>query len=261
MLIDTHAHLDHDPFDNDRQLVIERSLAAGVTEIVVVGTTLAGSQRAVKLASEQACLYATVGIHPNHAAEAAPADWEEICQLAAHPRCVALGETGLDRYWDDTPFAQQQDYFDRHIQLSQQTGLPLVIHTRESLAETLEMLTAARQRGPVSGVLHSYTGDYASALMAIELGLYISFAGMVTFKKNTALREVARQIPTERILVETDSPYLAPEPVRGKRNEPANTRYTAECLARERGTSLAEFAALTTENARRLFRLGVAKNR
>lgn len=260
MLTDTHAHLEHDPFNADRAAVLSRAFAAGVTRVVVVGTTLEGSRRAVELAqavapAESPSLFSTVGIHPNHAAEAAAADWDVIVMLAREPRCVALGETGLDRYWKDTPFELQQDYFARHIELSQQTGLPLVIHTRESLADALEMLRAARRRGELRGVMHSYTGDTAAAAECVALGLYISFAGMVTFKKNDELRAVAKTIPAERILIETDSPYLAPHPLRGKRNEPAFLPHTAECLAAARGETSAAFAALTTANATALFGL------
>jgi TatD DNase family protein len=199
-------------------------------------------------------VWATAGIHPNHAAEAEAGDWEAIARLAGQPRVVALGETGLDLYWKDTPLAVQQDYFDRHIRLSQASGLPLVIHLRETAAEILAMLREARQRGPLAGVMHSFTGTAQEAAEFLNLGLYISFAGMVTFKKSDELRQVAAGVPADRILVETDSPYLSPEPFRGKRpNEPARVVHTAECLARLRGVHFTEFARQTTENARRLF--------
>ena len=175
--------------------------------------------------------------------------------MSSRPRVVALGETGLDRYWDYTPLDVQQDYFDRHLRLSQQTGLPFIVHTRESDADVLAMLREARLRGPLTGVMHSFTGSSETAAECLELGMYISFAGMATFKKSDALRAVARTIPADRILIETDSPYLSPHPLRGKRNEPAHVLHTAECLARERGQTLDEFAAQTTANARRLFRL------
>jgi TatD DNase family protein len=166
---------------------------------------------------------------------------------------VALGETGLDRYWDRAPFDLQQEYFDRHLRLSQQRGLPFIVHTRESDADVLAMLREARARGPLAGVMHSFTGAAQTAAECVELGLYISFAGMVTFKKSDALRAVAASVPAERILVETDSPYLSPHPLRGRRNEPANVAHTAACLAEVRGQSLPNFSAQTTLNARRLF--------
>ena len=168
---------------------------------------------------------------------------------------MAIGETGLDRHWDFSPIEQQQDYFDRHLRLSQELDLPLVVHTRETDQDNLEMLTAAAERGPVRGVMHSFCSDAEFAEQFLGLGLYISFAGMVTFKKSDELRRVAASIPSDRILVETDSPYLSPDPLRGKRNEPARVALTAACIAEERGQTAEEFAAMTTENARRLFRL------
>jgi TatD DNase family protein len=164
-----------------------------------------------------------------------------------------LGETGLDRHWDYAPFELQQDYFERHLRLSQQTGLPFIVHTRECEADVMAMLEAARQRGPLTGVMHSFTGGVETATRCIELGLYISFAGMVTFKKSDELRLTAAAIPADRILIETDAPYLAPHPLRGKRNEPANIAHTARVVAAARGTPTEAFAKQTDENARRLF--------
>ena len=254
-LIDTHAHLDQDNFDADRAAVIERAREAGLAAIVAIGVTADSSAAVVKLAAAESLVYAAVGIHPNYCGEAKPEDWDRVVQLAREPRVVGLGETGLDLYRDNTPLSIQQDYFDRHLRLSQETGLPFVVHTRSSQAEVLTMLRAARERGPLAGVMHSFTGEADAAAECVELGLYISFAGMVTFKNSGALRDVAASIPAERILVETDSPYLAPHPLRGKRNEPANVVHTAECLAAVRGQTFEEFAAQTTANARRLFRL------
>jgi TatD DNase family protein len=169
---------------------------------------------------------------------------------------VAIGETGLDRYWDFTPFNVQQDYFDRHIRLSQERGFPFIVHMRDCDEDILVMLRDARQRGPLNGVLHSFTGSRAMADESLAMGLYISFAGMVTFKKSAELRSIAAAVPADRILVETDSPYLTPEPVRKiKRNEPAHVRHTAACLAELRGVSLETFAEQTTANAKRLFQL------
>ncbi len=208
----------------------------------------------VKLAAENPTIFAAVGIQPNYCAQAKPGDWERIVELAASLKVVAIGETGLDRHWDYTPFDVQQDYFDRHLRLAQERDLPFVIHTRESDADVLAILREAHQRGPLRGVMHSFTGTSATASECIELGLYISFAGMVTFKKSNDLRTVAATIPNDRILVETDSPYLSPHPLRGKRNEPANLLHTVECLAAARGTRLEEFCNQTT-NPRDLFGL------
>jgi TatD DNase family protein len=176
-----------------------------------------------------------------------------VLALVGRPGVVAIGETGLDRYWDYSPFDVQRDYFDRHLRLSQQLGLPFIVHTRDSDGDVLTMLREARQRGPLTGVMHSFTGTKETAAECLKLGLYISFAGMVTYKKSDALRAVARVVPAERILIETDSPYLSPQPLRGRRNEPSHLVHTASCLAQERGMPLDEFAALTTRNARRLF--------
>lgn len=255
MLIDTHAHLDRSTYSADWPGVLERAKLAGVEQIVVVGTTATGSAASLQLAHEYPELFATVGIHPNHAAEAAAGDWDDVVKLARDDRCVGIGETGLDRYWDDTPWPVQQDYFDRHLRLSQELDRAIVIHTRECLAEAIAMLRDARQRGPLRGVMHSYTGDAASAAECIELGLYISFAGMLTYKKNEELRAAAATIPADRLLVETDSPYLAPQPVRGKQNEPAYVVHTADCLAQVRNIGTRELRELTTANARRLFGL------
>jgi TatD DNase family protein len=250
---DTHAHLDDEQIAADAPSVIERARQAGVTSILAVGTTAASSRNCLALSGRYAGVWASAGIHPNHAAEAIGADWDEIVRLAGQPRVVALGETGLDLYWKDTPLPVQQDYFDRHIRLSQAIGKPLVIHQRESSAEILTLLREARRRGPLAGVMHSFTGTADEAREFLDLGLYISFAGMVTFKKSDDLRAVAAAIPTDRILVETDAPYLSPEPFRGKRpNEPARVVHTAACVAQVRGVSLDEFARQTTANARAL---------
>lgn len=254
-LIDTHAHLDQEEFNADRAAVVERAREAGVRQIIAIGCTVESSSAVLKLADEYPMVYAAVGIQPNYTAQAQPGDWERILELARGKRVVALGETGLDRYWDHAPFAVQQDYFDRHLRLAQELDLPVVIHTRESDADVVAMLREARARGPIRGVMHSFTGTAETAAECLALGMDISFAGMVTFKKSDELRAVAVTIPADRILIETDSPYLSPHPLRGKRNEPANVAHTARCLAEARGVSLETFAEQTADNARRLFRL------
>ncbi|MGL4511882.1 MAG: TatD family hydrolase [Lacipirellulaceae bacterium] len=256
MLFDTHAHLDQPAFAADRPQVRARARAAGVLDVLAVGIDAASSEATVRLAAQHAMVHAAVGIQPNDVAQAAPRDWDRVVALAASPGVVALGETGLDRFWDHTPFAMQQDYFDRHLRLSQSSGLPVVIHLRDCEAEVLAMLAEARERGPLSGVMHSYTGTLDGALAAVELGLCVSFAGMVTYKKSDELRRVAAAVPLESLLVETDAPYLSPEPVRKvRRNEPAHVAHTARLLAETRGESFEEFARQTTANARRLFGL------
>jgi TatD DNase family protein len=255
MLIDTHAHLDSDDFVENRDEVIARAIAAGVERMIAVATNASSAERCIAIAAQHTGVFASVGIHPNYPANLTDVEWPRIVELTKSPKVVALGETGLDRHWNDTPFPVQQEYFDRHLRLSLETGLPVIIHTRECDADTLEMLRAARQRGPLNGVMHSFSGEAATAAECIELGLHISFAGMVTYKKNGVLREIAKSVPDDRILVETDCPYLSPEPKRGKRNEPANVVYTAQCVADVRGMSLEQLSQLTTANAKRLFRL------
>lgn len=259
MYFDTHAHLDQDDFESDRPQVLARARAAGVDDVVLIGVTPKSSRRCVELAVAHK-LHAAVGIQPNYVAEVEEGAWDEIVALVSAPGVVALGETGLDRYWDDSTLPLQQDYFDRHLRLSQQLARPFIVHLRNSEEEILVMLREARRRGPLSGVMHSYTGTIAGALECIELGLFISFAGMVTYKNADSLREVAAAIPRDKILIETDSPYLSPEPVRKiRRNEPAHVVHTCRRLAEVRGETVEELALATTQNARRLFGLGASR--
>jgi TatD DNase family protein len=254
MLFDTHAHLDQADFDEIRPQVIARAQAAGVERIVAVGTTLAASEKCVRLADEYPGVFAAVGIHPNHAAEATLGDWSAIERMARSLRVVAIGETGLDRHWDFTPFELQQDYFDRHMRLASAVDGPFIVHMRDCEAEVMAMLRDAYRRGPLKGIMHSFTGDEAMAAECVAMGMHISFAGMLTFKKSQHLRDCAATIPDDRLMIETDCPYLSPEPVRSQRpNEPANLRYTAQRLAEVRGISVESLAALTTGNARELF--------
>jgi TatD DNase family protein len=255
-LIDTHAHLDDDQFAADRSVVLERARAAGVTPVVTVATTAASTAASLALASQHAGVFATAGIHPNNAARALADDWDRVVALSTDVCVVGIGETGLDRHWDDTPFPLQEDYFDRHLQLGRRTGKPVVIHCREAEPDVLRMLRTAFDRyGPIRGVMHSFTGGLELAQACREMGLYLSFAGMLTYKNAAALRETAARQPVERLLVETDSPYLAPVPVRGRRNEPANVVHTAACLAQVLGMSSETLAGVTTANARVLFSL------
>ena len=234
--IDTHAHLDDEQFQNDLPAVIERAKAAGVSRVVTIATTAATSVRSVELAARYPALFATVGIQPNHVAQEPPTAWDDVLALVEKTSVVGIGETGLDRHWHDTPFPQQEDYFARHLELSRRTHLPVVIHCREAEADMVRVLRADFERhGPIRGVMHSFTGDRTTADACLAMGLYISFAGMVTYKNAQPLRDVVKEVPLARLLVETDSPYLAPVPVRGQRNEPAFVAHTAALLARERG--------------------------
>ncbi|WP_406700232.1 TatD family hydrolase [Singulisphaera sp. Ch08] len=253
-LIDTHAHLEDPRLRGDLPAVLERARNAGVCQIVAIGTTANDSESVAAIAREHEGVFAAVGIHPNDAFEATPEDWQRVLALLESPNVVALGETGLDRHWDRTPFAQQQEWFDRHLKLGLESGLPLVIHCRESQQDLIAQLN--RFKAPVNGVLHSFTGSWEDAQAFLDLGLHISFAGMVTFTNRTldSLREVAARVPLDRLLVETDSPYLTPHPHRGSTNEPARVTFTAERLAQVHGLSLLELAQITTFNARRLFK-------
>ena len=256
-LIDTHAHLDDPRFADDLPAVLDRAADTGVIRVLTIGIDLATSRAALDLAARHPDrLSAVVGIQPNHVAEAGPGDFDEIARLAADPRAVAVGETGLDRYWDKAPFELQEEYFVRHLDLARRLGKPVVIHCRDAGPDAVRVLRDVfDRRGPVRGVMHSFTGDAETARACLDLGLHLSFAGMLTYKTASDLREVAKAVPPDRLLVETDSPYLAPVPVRGKRNEPAFVAHTAACLAVLLGLSVEQLAATTTRNARDLFGL------
>jgi TatD DNase family protein len=253
---DTHAHLDQPEFDPDRDAVIARARAAGVETMLCAAVSAASSRAVVQLADAHDLL-AAVGIHPNSVAEAAADDWSNVAAMVDHPRVVAIGETGLDRYWDYAPLALQEEYLERHLRLARQCGLPVILHCRDAAAELMPLLRAAVARGPLTGVMHAFSGDAAFAAECLALGLSISFAGNVTYanKKFEPLRVAARTIPADRLLIETDSPYLVPQQFRGKqkRNQPAHVVHTAAFLAELRGVPVEELAAATTANARRLF--------
>jgi TatD DNase family protein len=255
ILVDTHAHLDDPRLKSRLDQVLRSSLEAGVVQIVAVATTAEDSASVVNIARDHPGVFATVGIHPNDAIEARSGDWETIQSLARLPKVVAIGETGLDRHWDKTPFDVQQDYLGRHLDLAFELDRPVIIHSRDCHADIVEQL--AKLGRPIKGVLHSFTGTWHEAQEILDLGLHISFAGMLTFSNKTLdpLREAASQVPIDRLLVETDSPYLSPQPFRGKTNEPARVTFTAAKLAEVRGISLPELAEATTDNARQLFSL------
>ena len=253
-LIDTHAHLDDERFQPDLPAALERAAAAGVDRVVTIATTAPSSAACVELAARHLAIAATVGIQPNHVAETAPDAWDTVVRLVSRDKVVAVGETGLDRHWNYTPFAQQEDYFARHLELARKHRLAVVIHCREAEADVVRMLRVDYDRhGPVRGVMHSFTGDLATAEACLALGAHVSFAGMITFKNAQNLRDVAARIPLDRLLVETDSPYLAPVPVRGQRNEPAHVVHTAACLAAVFGVAPAVIAEHTRRNAMALF--------
>lgn len=254
MIIDTHAHLTDETLSQNIEHYLTLAQQAGVEKILCVGTTLTSSQQAVALADRFPAIRASVGWHPNNCCQASAEDWAAIETLCRNPRVAALGETGLDRHWDDCPWEVQLDFFQRHLTLSRQTRLPVVIHTRDCAEETLEFLQQSSVAGAFTGVMHSFTGPQAVADGCLELGLYISFAGMVTYKNAADIADIARRIPADRLLVETDSPYLTPHPHRGQRpNHPAHVAHTLKFIAELRGVSAAELAQQTTANAERLF--------
>lgn len=250
---DSHCHLDPMRYGGDLPDVLARARAAGVTGLTAIGTRAIDSEAAADLAAREPGLACAAGIHPNDVHEIDADEWDRITRLVASGRVHAVGETGLDWYRDVAPRDLQRDYFERHIRLAQKLGLPLVVHTRESIRDALDMLRVAIARGPLIAVLHSFTGTAAEAAEAVDLGCHLGFAGMVTFRSAADLRSVAATVPLERLLIETDSPFLSPEPFRGRRNEPSHLVHTARCLAIARGESLEKFAAATTATARRLF--------
>jgi len=252
-LIDSHAHLDFPQFDRDRGEVMERAWRAGLVAVVNPGADLASSRRACNLAAREERVWAAVGIHPHSATE-----WEEgkaeIRRLAAGPRVVAIGETGLDYYRMLSPAHVQQEALVGHIHLARELGLPLILHCRDAYPDMMEILRREKA-GEVGGVVHCFSGDEEAAHRALNMGFYVGFAGPVTFASAHGLRRVVRGVPLDRLVVETDCPYLAPEPWRGKRNEPALVTKIVEAVARTRGVSPDQVASVTAENARRLFRL------
>jgi TatD DNase family protein len=254
-LVDSHAHLTDARFSNSLPKILGDALAGGVTQVVTLATNAAESRQVIDLARIHPGVHPGVGIHPNEAVDATEDDWRVVLDLAQDPSVVAIGETGLDKHWDRTPFPRQQDFFERHLALARRLKLPVVIHARDCLRDLLDQL--ATQPRPIAGVLHSFTGTWDEACEGIDLGLHISFAGMITFQNTSVdpLRDVAARVPLDRLLVETDSPYLSPHPLRGRRNEPAHVLFTAMRLAALRGMSLRDLAESTTSNTRRLFNL------
>ena len=253
MLIDSHCHLDYFA-PEELPGVLARAEAAGVHEMVTIGTTMRQSPEAVALAEAHGNVWCTVGVHPHHAAEAPIPHPVDLARLAEHPRVIGIGESGLDYFYDRAPREVQQENFRVHIRTARLTELPLAIHARDADEDIARILQEERDYGgDFDFLLHCFSSSRRLARVAVQMGGFVSFSGILTFPRSDELREIARELPEDRILVETDAPYLAPVPVRGKRNEPANVRHTAEALARVRGVSLDEVAALTTANFLRLF--------
>jgi TatD DNase family protein len=253
-LFDTHAHLHFPEFAADLEAVLARARAGGVRRMVTVGTDLETSRAAIALAERDADLFASVGVHPHHAGEVGDADLADLERLARSPKVVAVGETGLDFFRDLSPRDAQERVFRWQLALGRRVGKPVLIHCRDAHAETLRILGEA-DVGRTGGVMHCFSGDSAVARRVLDLGLLISVAGPVTYPNARALPEVARLVPADRLVVETDCPFLPPQPYRGKRNEPAHVVITARRVAELRGEPLEQLAAQTSENACRLFTL------
>lgn len=257
MIVDSHAHIDGPEFDQDRDEVIQRARAAGVSAILNVGTGDPHSgafERAIELAEEHKDVYAAIGVHPHDARlfdDEAERRTAELVRSSS--RVIAWGEIGLDFHYDNSPRDIQSSVFRRQLQLAREANLPVIIHTREAEAETIDTLQSETAGTSLSGVMHCFSGSLPLAQRAIELGFYISFSGIITFKKAEDLRAVAQQMPLDRLLIETDCPYLAPVPHRGKRNEPAYVLDVARCLADLRELSIEELARHTSTNFSRLF--------
>lgn len=254
-LIDSHAHLDHWQTRGEAEAMLSRAGEAGVAAVVDIGTDEATSRLAVELAGRHPMVFATVGGHPHDAAAFAESTWAEWRRLAAHPRVVAIGECGLDYFRDLSPRDVQRRVFARHLALARELALPVVIHCRDAYGDCLDIVSA-ELGAPARGVMHCFLGDAAAARRALDLGLHLGLGGSLTFPREQALRQVVAGLPLDRLVVETDSPYLTPRPLRG-RNEPAHVRHVAERLAAILEKPLESVAAATTANARALFALPV----
>jgi TatD DNase family protein len=253
MLIDSHCHLDFEQLAADRAGVLARAKAAGIDGMVTISTRVERFDEIRAIAEAHPEVWCSVGTHPHHADEELHIQTDDLIRLSAHPRCVAIGEAGLDYFYDNSPKEAQETGFRRHIAAARITGLPLVIHARSADDRTAAVLKEEAEQGAFPFVLHCYTGGMDLAKTGLELGGYVSFSGIITFKNAETIRDVARAVPADRYLVETDAPYLAPIPHRGETNEPAYTRHTAEYLAGVRSISVDKLAEETTANFFRLF--------
>lgn len=255
-LIDSHCHLDSKEFDADRDDVIQRALDAGVEQMIAIGTGNGPPdlEAGIRLAEKYPAFYATVGIHPHDAAKADPSDFKNLAALLAHPKVVAVGEIGLDYHYDFSPRETQHAVFIEQMSIAAAASKPIVIHTREAWDDTLDLIEQHWTPHGIGGIMHCFSGGPAEAQRALDLGFYLSFGGIATFPNALDLQQAAKQAPSNRILVETDSPYLAPVPKRGKRNEPALLVHTIKKLADLRGESIEETTRQTTTNLKTLLK-------
>ncbi len=253
MLVDSHCHLDFPDFSQELDAVVARAEAAGVGCMLTIATHLDKFPAVLAVAERFPQVYCTVGVHPHEADSDWGRDAQRLIDLARHPKVVGIGETGLDFYYEHGSRPAQFDSFRAHIAAARESQLPLIVHTRDADVETVELLAEEHAKGPFPGLIHCFSSGSYLAEKSLELGLYLSFSGILTFKKAEEIRAVAASAPADRVLVETDAPYLAPIPHRGKRNEPAFVAHTAATLAAARGTTVAEVMATTTDNFFRLF--------
>jgi TatD DNase family protein len=253
-LIDSHCHLDDPRFDSDREAVLERALAAGVEQMLTIGSGDGPPdlEAAIRLADRYAPVLASVGVHPHDARKATGETWRRMEQLLSHPKVVALGEIGLDYHYDNSPRDQQRTVFVEQMRLARDARKPIVIHTREAWEDTWQLLEEYWRPAGLGGIMHCFSGGPEEARRALDMGFYLAFGGVATYPNAEKVREAARSTPPGRLLVETDAPYLAPVPLRGRRNEPAFVAETARRLAEARGESAGQLARFTTENFRRL---------
>ncbi len=254
MLVDSHCHLDFPDFAEERAAIVARAKAAGVGRMVTISTRVKRFQQIIEIAESFEEVYCSVGTHPHNAAEELDVTKDDLVRLSAHPKVVAIGEAGLDYFYDKAPRGEQAQGFRTHIAAARETGLPLVIHSRDADDDMADILTEETGKGAFPFILHCFSSGRRLAEVGVGLGGYISFSGILTFKNSAELRAIAADVPHDRLLVETDAPYLAPIPFRGKRNEPAYVAHTAKVLAETIGISETEIAAATTDNFFRLFR-------
>ncbi|MBB4189461.1 TatD family hydrolase [Sinorhizobium terangae] len=253
MLIDTHCHLDFPDFEAERDAIIERAAAAGVAQMVTISTRVKRFDTIIAIAEAYPNVFCSVGTHPHNADDELDITTEDLVRLSSHPKVVAIGEAGLDYFYDNAPRDAQAEGLRRHMAAARETGLPLVIHSRSADEDMAAILTEESGKGAFPFLLHCFSSGPDLARVGVELGGYVSFSGILTFPKSQEIRDIAKTIPRDRMIVETDAPYLAPKPFRGKRNEPAFVAHTAQVLAETIGVSPAEIAEITTENAFRIF--------
>lgn len=258
MLIDTHTHLDDARYNDDREATLARAREAGVDAFITIGCDLATSRSAVALADQHPSIYASIGVHPHEVKRIADGWYEEFRSLAKHTKVVAYGEIGLDYHYNHSTPDEQRERFREQVRLARELALPVIIHTREAQEDTIAILTEERAED-IGGVFHCFSGNAQLAQEALALGFYLSFSGIVTFQNATGLREIARTVPLDRLLIETDCPYLTPVPYRGQRNEPAFVAYVARLLASlrtdEPGMTVERLGEITSANAKRLFKI------